>query len=128
MNACGSSGLSGIYVSECGRYLIEFTESTNVKWHQDGLVLDGVYLKTEHKGRYQLLIRGDGWQHTNTAFEVVRSGRDLILTGGTAFGERFIPFRGQIDKRPEPNRGIPTTLTIDETIYDFPQLPTFPVE
>jgi hypothetical protein len=83
----GCGGLSGTYESESGAYSIEFKGSSECTWYQDGSFFDGTYEKTDDG--YRLEIVGGGL-YTNTVFDAVEDQGDLIISGGSVDGERFI--------------------------------------
>jgi len=83
---CGN-GLSGTYQSESGVYSVKFTSSAECIWYQDGSFFEGTYKKTNNG--YQLEIKGSGL-YTNTVFNVTTDKKDLIITGGIVYGERFV--------------------------------------
>lgn len=83
---CGS-GLSGTYTSENGKYSVEFTSGSECTWYQDGSFFNGTYEKTDDG--YRLEIEGSGF-YSNTIFDAEKDGSDLIITGGTVDGQRFV--------------------------------------
>lgn len=82
-----NSGLSGKYTSENGKYKIEFKDDTTCTWYESGLFFNGTYEKID--SGYQLEIKGSGFI-PNTVFNAVLDGSDLIITGGSVDGERFV--------------------------------------
>ena len=85
--ACGGNGLSGTYVSESGSYTVKFTSPTECTWYQDGSFFNGTYEKTDNG--YRLEVLGGGF-YGNTVFELLKDGKDFIVTGGVVYGERFV--------------------------------------
>jgi hypothetical protein len=82
-----AQGISGMYESDSGVYSVKFTNSTECIWYQDGMFFNGTYNKTNDI--YQLEIFGNGF-YPNTVFNAKIDGKDLIITGGIVYGERFI--------------------------------------
>ena len=82
----------GKYVSESGKYTVEFKEDNICIWYQEILdtetFFEGTYEKEGEK--YKLLIKGDGFFTQNTSFEAELTDQGLIITGGVVEGELFI--------------------------------------
>ena len=85
--ACGTKTLSGTYVSESGRYTVEFKDDGLCTWYQDGKFFNGTFQNTETG--WQLNITGSGL-YSNTVFTAEESGGNLIITGGVVNGEVFV--------------------------------------
>lgn len=84
--AC-SSGLSGEYISESGKYQIKFEPDGSCTWYQSGMFFNGTYEKTEDG--WMLEIMGGG-RYSNTTFNVVKVESDmLIVNGGVVYDELF---------------------------------------
>ena len=84
--SCGSK-LNGTYVSESGRFTIEFKTDGTCTWYQDGLYFHGTYDKTDEG--WQLKIEGSGI-YPNTMFTAVKDGKNLIVDGGIVNHKTFI--------------------------------------
>jgi hypothetical protein len=82
-----SKHFSGTYESKYGEYSVKFTGSSKCTWYQNGMFFNGTYKKID--GEYHLEIRGSG-AYSNTVFIAVKDKRDLIITGGSVYKERFI--------------------------------------
>ena len=85
--ACGGGKLTGLYEGESGQYSVQFERSGEVTWYQDGKFFKGTYESTSEG--FQLEVLGGG-MYDNTIFKAVQDGNDLIITGGTVKGERFV--------------------------------------
>lgn len=86
LSACDNSALNGVYVSESGKYSIDFKGDGICTWYQDGAFFNGTYEKTE-KG-WQLNIAGSGF-YGNTVFNAEGDSKSFIVTGGVVLGEVF---------------------------------------
>ena len=84
--ACGGSNLSGKYVSESGKYTVEFTKDGMCTWYQDGAFFNGTYQKVDDG--WQLNINGGGF-YSNTVFFAEGNSQKLVITGGVVSGETF---------------------------------------
>ena len=82
----------GKYVSESGKYTVEFKEDNICIWYQEILDIETFFEGTYEKEgeKYKLLIKGDGFFATNTSFEAELTDQGLIITGGVVKGELFI--------------------------------------
>lgn len=78
--------LNGRYVSESGKYIIDFEKDGDCTWTQDKVVYRGTY--EEYREGWLLCIKGSGWA-LDTNFVAVEDGDDLIITGGIVDGETF---------------------------------------
>ena len=82
----------GKYVSESGKYTVEFKENNICIWYQEILdnetFFEGTYEKDGEK--YKLLIKGDVFFTINTSFEAELTDQGIIITGGVVEGELFI--------------------------------------
>lgn len=78
--------LNGKYVSESGKYTIEFERNGSCTWYQDGSFFNGTYQQTENG--WQLNIEGNGL-YSNTVFQAEGDGKTLVITGGVVYGETF---------------------------------------
>lgn len=86
LSGCGKS-LSGMYVSESGKYGVEFEKSGECTWYQNDTFFDGNYEYLD--GKYKLEIRGHGF-YANTVFFAAKDDGDLVIDGGTVKCERFV--------------------------------------
>lgn len=84
--ACGGNSLNGTYVSESGKYTVEFKSDGSCTWYQDGAFFNGTYQQVD--GGWQLNIVGGGF-YGNTVFTAEGNGRTLVITGGVVYGETF---------------------------------------
>ena len=88
LDGYSSGDLSGIYVSQSGRFTVEFLNSTNCKWYQDGYSFNGTYEKFGNDS-YRLDMKGHSG-YNDTIFTAVKEGKDLRITGGIVYGELFV--------------------------------------
>ena len=74
----------GKYVSESGKYTVEFKENNICIWYQEILdtetFFEGTYKKDGEK--YKLLIKGDGFFTTNTSFLIGGNRLGVADNGG----------------------------------------------
>lgn len=86
--ACGVSGvLNGTYMSESGKYKVEFRNDGTCTWYQDKAFFYGTYQRKDYG--WQLNVNGSG-HYVNTVFEARKDGRNLTIYGGAVNNERFI--------------------------------------
>ena len=85
--ACSAGGLSGTYVNESGEYTVEFEKDGSCTWYQDDNFFVGTYEKLDTA--WKLKIAGQGF-YQNTIFTAEKQGKDLLITGGTVYGELFV--------------------------------------
>ena len=83
----GSGKLSGTYQSESGKYTIDFEKNGECTWRENSWVFEGTYEKESDE--FILTIQGSGLFAT-TEFHAVPDDKDLIVTGGSVDGERFV--------------------------------------
>ncbi len=79
--------LDGTYISESGRYTIDFDSDGTLKWYQDNTFFKGEY---SYDGEVYTLEVIATANYISSVFEAVPDGDDLIITGGVVYGERFI--------------------------------------
>lgn len=84
--ACGGNSLNGKYVSESGKYSVEFERDGSCTWYQDGSFFDGTYQQVD--GGWELKIVGNGL-YLSTVFYAEANGNTLVITGGAVRGETF---------------------------------------
>ena len=83
--------LSGKYVSESGKYTVEFNRDKTCIWYQEILGSDTFFEGTYEKEDdvFVLRIKGDGFYAFNTTLTAEPVDDGLVITGGSVDGELF---------------------------------------
>jgi len=85
------------YVSVSGRFTVEFFDSNNCKWYQDGYTFNGTYEKINNNSYRLDMIGHSGYM--STVFIAKMEGNNLRITGGIVYGELFINSNNIIVKK-----------------------------
>lgn len=85
--SCSAGKPHGIYRSESGYYSVKFDKSGSCTWYQSGYSFFGTYEATADG--WHLYLEGNS-DYGDTDFYATKSGRNLIIEGGTVDGELFI--------------------------------------
>jgi len=81
-------GLSCKYISESGRYTVEFLNPINCKWYQDSYSFNGSYKKIDNNSYRLSMIGHSGY--IDTVFTARKEGNNLRITGGIVNSELFV--------------------------------------
>lgn len=80
------------------KYSVSFEWTGSCVWRQDGLTFTGTYYRCSD-GSFMAVFKSNGWSsliYQETAFNVKKSGKNLIISGGVVSDAEFTPISGSI--------------------------------